>query len=78
MKDAIIAVALCLAALFTCAGGGFFIGRKYEQALVKKYLPTAIDGICSEYEDIGEKAGYKRGIRTCDDMITDINNQGRR
>jgi len=55
--------------------GGFVLGRRYEQKKVEKVLPAAMDGVCMDCQSIGQKQGYKKGLRTCDDVLN--NEDGR-
>lgn len=77
MKDLIILLGLLVSLLGTCVYGGFYFGRRYEATQIQKYLPKAMDGVCSDCNDLGRKEGYKAGLKTCDDLV-DAMNDGRR
>ena len=62
----------------SCLWLGFIQGRRIERKQVEKYLPSVMDGMCAECNEVGEKDGYKKGLSTCDDMIDSINSKGRR
>jgi hypothetical protein len=77
--DVLLLVAVLFILLF---GGVFYLGRKWERHTITKYLPAAMDGVCEDCEEIGikegDKKGYQRGLLTCADVLSNVDEEGGR
>lgn len=58
--------------------GVFYLGRRFERRVVEKYLPSAMEGVCSDCNDLGRKEGYQKGLQTCNDVLNSIDEGGHR
>lgn len=69
MRDTLALLISLLLLVVSLTGGGFFFGRKYEEWQVKRQLPTVMDNLCRECNDLGIKEGYQKGLKMCDDLM---------
>jgi hypothetical protein len=74
----IVVISLLFILIGLVGSGLFYIGRRYERKAVEKYIPVVMEGVCNECEEVGEAAGYKKGLNTCDDIVDNMNNKGPR
>lgn len=63
-------------------GGPFYLGRRWERHIWNKAVPHQMEGLCEECQTAGLWMGYKKGreagLKTCDDVLANIDDGGHR
>lgn len=81
MKETIIVISLVILLIVSSVFGGFLFGRAVEKRQWKQALPKAMDSLCIECQQVGQEEGFKngklQGLKTCDDVLSTLD-EGRR